>query len=98
MTNNSVDTPNERGEFEHNIFLLIEEVYRAVDQNDEASLGSLGAFTIEPLKKVRKLPNGRVNLITIDESLRLQGNMRNTMQRWHDHDLLPKPEPIDEEE
>jgi hypothetical protein len=98
MAKNSVDTPNERVEYEHNIFLLIEEVYRAVDANDEASLGSLAAFTIEPLKKVRKLPNGRINLITIDESLRLQGNMRNTMQRWDDLGLTPKPERIDEEE
>ena len=66
-------TPDIRMHFERNTAFVIEDMYRKLDTNQ--GLGSLAAFTWPHLKKLKLLPNGRVNLLTIDESLRLQGNM-----------------------
>lgn len=53
-----------------------------MNSGDEMAIQSLVAFTFDDLKKLRAIPNGRVNLLTINESLRLQANMQNNLQSW----------------
>ena len=74
-----MDTPDSREEFEHNINLLREQAEH-ISQATESAIGSFMAFTYPKLKKVRMLPNGRINFHTIDESLRLNANTQNFMR------------------
>ncbi len=73
-----MDTPESRGEFEHNINLLIEEAEN-ITSASEGQRQSFLYFTYPRLKEVRKLPNGRLDLNTVDESLRLNANTKNYM-------------------
>jgi len=70
--------PESREEFEHNINLLREQA-EDIGQASEGQIGSFMAFTEPELRKLRLLPNGRINLHTIDEGLRLNANTRNFM-------------------
>jgi len=69
-----------RREFERNVFLVLEDFTRKVDGDNEElrqnALWSAGSH----LKRVRTLPNGRIDLLTIDEGLRNMGNMHNWMR------------------
>jgi hypothetical protein len=78
--------PNTRADFEHNIDLSFEDALRKLDskQLDPFFVQS----TLPQLKNIEFLPNGRINLNSIDESLRLQANM----QHWIE--LMPPPEII----
>lgn len=71
--------PKDRAEFEHNINLLIEKGRIIATSSDASAIGSFMAFTYHELKKARKLPNGRINFNTVDESLRLNANTENFM-------------------
>ena len=73
-----MDDPESRGEFEHNINLLIEEA-KHITTASEGQRQSFFIFTYPRLMKVRKLPNGRLDLNTVDESLRLDANTKNYM-------------------
>lgn len=78
--------PNTRADFEHNIGLSFEDALRKLDSKQ------LDPFfvqrTLPQLKNIEFLPNGRINLNSIDESLRLQANMQHWME------LMPPPEII----
>ncbi len=70
--------PQSRGEFEHNINQLIEEAEH-ITTSTQSVQRSFYIFTYPRLKEVRKLPNGRLDLNTVDESLRLNANTKNHM-------------------
>lgn len=63
--------PETRNDFEHNINLTIDEINRSTNmsliQNRMMVMG-------DSLQKLRKLPNGRINLLTVDEKIRLHSN------------------------
>jgi hypothetical protein len=65
-------TPSTRKEFEHNIYLTIENALRKLNnkQHDPFFIRR----TLPQLKNIKYLPNGRINFNSIDESLRLQAN------------------------
>jgi hypothetical protein len=68
MEISKMQPPNSREEFEHNLFLLGEII-------------NMGKMRIAPgistdgLVRIRKLPNGRVDLLSIDEATRLKANI-----------------------
>jgi len=74
-----MDSPESRSEFEHNINLLIEEAEN-IALASEGQRQSFYIFTYPRLKEVKKLPNGRLDLNTVDESLRLNANTKNHMR------------------
>ncbi len=65
--------PTSRAEFEHNVFLLVEDFERHKNNQSylENRLWALG----ESLEHSRYLPNRRIELSTIDERMRLLSNM-----------------------
>lgn len=64
-------TPKNRAELEHNMALVFEEI-----DNPDAGFIHL---TLPALQKVKILPNGRVNLLTVNKSIRLQANTSHNM-------------------
>lgn len=75
-----MQTPESRREFEHNINLIVDEAHR-IDDAPQDTLESFLIFTYPQLKKMRFLPNGRINLNTVDEELRLQANSKNQFSK-----------------
>lgn len=60
-------TPNTRKEMEHNVYLVLENTIKTENP-----------LSAEALEGTYLLPNERIHLLTIDEQLRLQGNMLDT--------------------
>lgn len=65
--------PSSRFGFEHNVFMLLDELERHAD--DEEYLRNRTWALGESLKNLRSLPNGRIELPTIDEKIRNYSNM-----------------------
>lgn len=65
--------PTNRAEFEHNVYLLIEEIEQHMDDKDFLAnrMWALG----DSLTHLRYLPNRRIELPTIDERIRSHANM-----------------------
>ncbi len=61
------DLPSDRTTFEHHLYMVVEKGINGTIHLTER--------TVESMKKVRKLPNGRVDLNTINESARTIMNM-----------------------
>lgn len=76
--------PNNRMKFEHNMALIFEEGLSK--SKDKKAFANFVWAVGDDLKKLKLLPNGRVNLLTINESLRLHGNSLKWME------MLPPPE------
>ncbi|SDI27551.1 hypothetical protein SAMN04489796_1099 [Winogradskyella thalassocola] len=72
--------PKTRKEMEHNLALVFEDTLKKLESNDKSLKGSVLIFTAPHLKKVKSTPNFRLNLLTIDESIRLQANMLEWMK------------------
>jgi len=70
--------PSTRMEMESNLYLVVEDTNRKIDSGDEELIQNVAWATIPHLKMVKKLPNGRVNLATVNEMIRLQANTH----RW----------------
>ncbi|MDL2289857.1 hypothetical protein LJB95_00440 [Paludibacteraceae bacterium OttesenSCG-928-F17] len=75
--------PNNRMEFEHNIAMIFEE--GLMKSKNEEALANFAWAVGDDLNRLKFLPNGRVNLLTINESLRLHGNSLKWME------MLPPP-------
>lgn len=60
-------TPKNRSEFERNIHLLVDRI-----NNRNYNIPSIKM--IHSFMNVKNLPNKRLNLLTVDESVRLQAN------------------------
>ncbi len=71
--------PKTRKEMEHNLALVYEDTLKKLKSKNESSIGSLLVFTAPHLEKVKSAPNSRLNLLTINESIRLQANMMDWM-------------------
>ncbi|MDD4226618.1 MAG: hypothetical protein PHU98_09540 [Mariniphaga sp.] len=82
--------PNNRIEFEHNLALIYEEGLRKSKSKNKDVFENFVWAVGNDLKKVNFLPNGRINLLSINESLRLQGNSLNWME------MLPPPKIIND--
>ncbi|VVM75112.1 hypothetical protein PS619_02008 [Pseudomonas fluorescens] len=70
------DTPVTRADFEERVSVL-HELCRTGRMRFVEGVGGL-----ESLTRVRCLPNGRVDLLSIDESARLQANMAHQMPKF----------------
>ncbi len=64
-----MDTPSTRAEFEERMQIVREQLVQGKLTFNRGLRGP------ESLLKVRLLPNRRIDLMSIDESARLQGNM-----------------------
>ncbi len=65
--------PTSRAEFEHNVFLLVEDIER--HKNNQFYLENRFWALGESLEHSRYLPNRRIELPSIDERMRLLSNM-----------------------
>lgn len=65
--------PTTRAEFEHNVFLLVEDIER--HKNNQSYLENRFLALGESLEHSRYLPNRRIELPSIDERMRLLSNM-----------------------
>lgn len=81
-----VPPPSSRADFEHNIGLSYEDALRKLENNQRDPF--FVQRTLPQLKDIELLPNGRINLNSVDESLRLHANMLHWME------LMPPPEII----
>lgn len=79
-----IPPPNYRMEFEHNIAMIFEE--GLIKSKNEEALANFAWAVGNDLKRLNFLPNGRLNLLTINNSLRLHGNSLKWME------MLPPPE------
>lgn len=79
----TMDTPTTREEFELR-FHLLREAFRSDKMRIPSSMG-------ESLLRLRHLPNGRLDFLSVDETARLQANM---MLQFADF----KPDPQGEDE
>jgi len=68
----SMNTPRTRAEFERNFQLLHRQI---ADGKFHVAQGL--SRSLEGLARVRFLPNGRIDFLSVDESARLQANMMN---------------------
>lgn len=66
----TMNTPRTRAEFERNFHLLHQKL-----KDGKMHFSSQVSHAIDCLMKVRFLPNGRVDFLSVDESARLQANM-----------------------
>ena len=66
-----MQTPNTREEFEKRLFRL---PYSIVN-NKMHFMDGISSVAIEDLVHMRSMPNGRMDLLTVDESARLNANM-----------------------
>lgn len=63
-------TPQTRAEFERRLHLLREQL-----RQGKMYYSSSVVRSIDGLQRVRMLPNGRIDFLSVDESTRLQANM-----------------------
>lgn len=68
MNLNHMDTPKTRKEFERRFNILFEGI-----ENDRHHICVPAIF--ESLQKIRKLPNNRIDFLSVNETARLQANM-----------------------
>ena len=68
--NPMLSTPSSRAELERNLFLLGESMRRG-----KVMLDPRLRDTIDGLRRLRKLPNSRFDLLSLNESARLLSNM-----------------------
>lgn len=71
--------PKTRREFEHNLFLLAENVHRILESGDDDLFRNFLWATYPHVKNIKNHPNGRLNFLTINEQARLQANMKKWM-------------------
>ncbi|WP_424949140.1 AVAST type 1 anti-phage system protein Avs1c [Delftia tsuruhatensis] len=79
-----METPSSRAEFEECMQMVREQLIQGKLMFNKGLRGP------ESLLKVRLLPNRRIDLLSIDESARLQGNMARQFMVGAFDDVLPK--------
>lgn len=70
MKLSTFSTPETRAEFEQRMHFLREQL-----DEGKMKFSSNVTHVVDRLQKVRALPNGRIDLLSIDESARLTANM-----------------------
>ena len=73
--------PKTRFEMEHNLNLVIEDFTGKMESKNEDLKQNALLTTCRHLKDVKKTPNGRINMITYNEQIRLQANMQKWMKQ-----------------
>ena len=73
----SLRTPRNRAEMERHVSYVVEHAYGHLRRGTPQAL----ALVVPRLREMSWLPNRRVNLASINESLRLQANMLATFQQ-----------------
>jgi hypothetical protein len=71
--------PKKRSEMEHNFFLALEDFNQSINSGDKDRIEKAVWATAEHIKRVKKTPNNRVDVSTINKNMRLQANMRKWM-------------------
>lgn len=71
--------PKTRSEMEHNFFLALEDFKQRIDSGDKDLIANALWATAKHIKRVKKAPNNRVDVSTINQNMRLQANMKNWM-------------------
>lgn len=91
----SMKTPRTRAEFERNFYLLYQQI---VDGKFHVAQGL--SRSLDGLTRVRHLPNGRIDFLSVDESARLQANMLNHMskQPFLEHLKKDNDPPVEQED
>ncbi len=64
-----METPRNRREFERNFFIAAEQLH-----NNKIHFSSKVKRSIDGLRKVRMLPNNRIDFLSVDEAARLHVN------------------------
>jgi len=72
--------PKTRSEMEHNLNLAVEDFTGKIESKNEDLIRNAMWATYKHLKEVKKLPNGRINMSTVNEQIRLQANMQKWME------------------
>lgn len=72
--------PANRAEFEHNIGLVFEEGINKFESKNKDSIANFQWAVGKDIQKLNFLPNGRINLLSINERLRLHGNSMHWMK------------------
>jgi len=72
--------PKTRFEMEHNLNLVIEDFTGKIESKNDDLIQNAMWATYKHLKDVKKTPNGRINMITYNEQIRLQANMKEWMK------------------
>lgn len=83
MKTNDMDTPLTRAEFERNFHLLHRQIKDGKFFVQEGLSRSIAGIA-----RVRFLPNGRTDFLSVDESARLQANMMNQFSEDSFHEEL----------
>jgi hypothetical protein len=83
MKNMNMNTPLTRAEFERNLHLLHRQM-----KDGKFHVAQGLARTLDGIARVRFLPNGRIDLLSVDESARLQANMMNQFDKESFQELL----------
>jgi hypothetical protein len=83
----SMKAPSTRAEFERNFHLLHHK-----EQLGQFHIASDLSHALEGLARLRALPNGRMDFLSVDESARLQANMMANMMNF-EPETPPTPEP-----
>lgn len=78
-----METPSTRADFEERMQIVREQLVQGKLMFNKGLRGP------ESLLKVRLLPNRRIDLMSIDESARLQGNMARHFIDFAFDDVLP---------
>lgn len=73
-----METPQTRDEFERRLYLLRERL-----RQGKMFFSSSVVRGLDGLQRVRVLPNGRIDFLSVDESTRLQANMMVQLQEEH---------------
>lgn len=76
-----METPNTRSEFEYRFHLLKEMI-------EQERFHVNQSISLEGLRKIRYLPNGRIDFLSVDEQARLTANMMVQMQNVNFQDIL----------
>jgi len=71
--------PKTRSEMEHNFYLALEDFNRSIKSGDQNRIANAYWATGEHISRVLYTPNRRIDVSTINEAMRLQGNMRKWM-------------------
>ncbi|AQW95065.1 hypothetical protein CMT56_17610 [Elizabethkingia anophelis] len=72
--------PQTRYEMEHNFYLALEDFNRKMDSGNKDLIQNALWATGRHLQEVRETPNHRIDVSTINEMMRLQGNMMEWMK------------------
>lgn len=78
-----MQAPETRSEFERRFHLLRERM-----QSGQMHFAPNLHRAIDGIARIRYLPNGRIDFLSVDESARLQANMMNQWDRGTIQDLI----------